>query len=227
MMLEDLAPEEAIKACAWYKPQFNEKNQETITRAQRIKFAVQAGLEDDFVTKTLKVDVAATSRKYVKLIDRLNGFTHINAKTFGISRSSERQLVKEALATFVLLFRTIDDCRDKVVGRVENRARRALNFELIATSIDELHEIATHYTTDGGDIDDLALESMDDSTIVFTVEGSVDCQLQYGSDGDYERGEGLRHDTSYPLTCELVADITAPLDLEVRNLRVDNSSFYE
>jgi hypothetical protein len=42
MMLEGLAPDKSIKACAWYKPELNEKKQEIITRAQRIKFAVQA-----------------------------------------------------------------------------------------------------------------------------------------------------------------------------------------
>lgn len=64
-------------------------------------------------------------------------------------------------------------------------------------------------------------------TIRFKLEGSVDCQLQYGSDGDYERGDGLRVDDNYPLSGDLVADSSDPLRLTVQDLKVDNSSFYE
>jgi len=39
----------------------------------------------------------------------------------------------------------------------------------------------------------------------------MDCELQYGSDGDYERGDGLRVDHSYPLTCNVVAETSDPL----------------
>jgi hypothetical protein len=68
---------------------------------------------------------------------------------------------------------------------------------------------------------------MDSTTLIFDAEGFVDCVLQYGSDGDVERGDGMRHDDSYPLRCKLVADIATPLTFEVQNLRVDNSSCYE
>jgi hypothetical protein len=68
---------------------------------------------------------------------------------------------------------------------------------------------------------------MDSDTLVFKAKGFVDCELQYGSDGDFSRGDGVRVDDSYPLTCELVANISMPLKLEVQQLRVDNSSFYE
>jgi hypothetical protein len=37
----------------------------------------------------------------------------------------------------------------------------------------------------------------------------------------------MRVDDHYPLTCEFVADASAPMDLKIRKLHVDNSSFYE
>jgi hypothetical protein len=86
-------------------------------------------------------------------------------------------------------------------------------------------EIATHHTVHGSGT--LEITRMDSETLIFGAEGFLDCELQYGSDGDVSRGDGIRHDDSYPLSCQLVADITEPLKLEVRNLHVDNSSFYE
>src|SRR5579863_6300217 len=52
------------------------------------------------------------------------------------------------------------------------------------------------------------------SALVFDAEGYVDCKLQYGSDGDVERGDGARHDHSHPLKCKLVADVTSPLKFD-------------
>lgn len=97
----------------------------------------------------------------------------------------------------------------------------------IETTVQELDEIATHYQVEGCNIDNLKLVEMNANTIKFELRGSVDCQLQYGSDGDYARGDGVRVDDNYPLRCDLVANIADPLKLRAEGLRVDNSSFYE
>jgi hypothetical protein len=68
---------------------------------------------------------------------------------------------------------------------------------------------------------------MGPNQIVFKASGIVDCTLQYGSDSDVANDSGMRVDDHYPLTCEFVADISTPLELKVRKLHVDNSSFYE
>ena len=109
----------------------------------------------------------------------------------------------------------------------EKHAASQFFSSLLETTVQELDEIATHYRVEGCNIDNLKLVEMNASTIKFELRGSVDCQLQYGSDGDYARGDGVRVDDNYPLSCDLVAHIADPLKLSVERLRVDNSSFYE
>ena len=137
------------------------------------------------------------------------------------------KLATDALDIFALLFRTIDDCRAQVQEAVEDSARDALNEEMILSTVEELDVLATHHQVDEAYIHKLELTEMGPKQIAFKARGSVDCELQYGSDGDYERGDGLRVKDNYPLTCTLVADIVTPLDLRVKELAVDNSSFYE
>jgi Predicted pPIWI-associating nuclease len=57
----------------------------------------------------------------------------------------------------------------------------------------------------------------------------VDCAFQYGSDSDFERGDGVRSSGEYPFTCKYEADIKTPSDLVLlfHSLNIDNSSFYE
>jgi hypothetical protein len=225
--LHDLASDAAIKERCWYKEVKNKDGAVTITREQRIRYAVHAGLSEEFVKDTLLIDVEETIAEFRDLIGRLNKFTHVGPGTFNVAEEDAEYLAKEALDTFILLFETVEECAEEIRSETENRAREAVDQELFETTVQELDEIATHHQVQGCNIDRLDLVEMGPHSIRFTVTGSVDCQLQYGSDGDYERGDGVRVDDNYPLTCELVADITSPLKLTVEELRVDNSSFYE
>jgi hypothetical protein len=224
ILLEDLAPDDEVEACEWFKP---ETQNGKPSRSQRVRYAAQAGLMDDFVLKTLKVDVAKTMKKFTKLTERFNALTHINPSTFGMSKTATLKFKNESLGVFLSLFQTIDECRENIVERLVNEANDAITDELISYSVDALEEIATHYTVHGSEIEEINLTTLDSTTLMFEAEGYVDCELQYGSDGDVERGDGIRHDDSYPLRCKLVADVTTPLTFEVQDLHVDNSSFYE
>jgi hypothetical protein len=224
ILLEHLAPDDEVKECAWFKP---ESQNGKPTRSQRVRYAVQAGLMDDFVLNTLGVDVGKAVKKFTKLIEKFNSLTHINPNTLGMSKTAVEHFKHDSLDVFVLLFKTIDDCRDSVRESLASQASDAITDELISYTVDALDEIATHYTVHGADLEDFDIATMDSQTLIFDAEGYVDCELQYGSDGDVERGDGIRHDDSYPLTCKLVADITKPLQFEVQDLHVDNSSFYE
>jgi hypothetical protein len=227
IVLHDLAPDAEIKACCWYKEEKNKDGAVVFTRQQRIKYAVHAGLPEDFVENTLLVDVEETINEFRDLVNTLSKFTHVGPSTFNIKEDAAADLAKQALDTFIMLFDTIDECRKQVRTEMEDYAKSAVDDELLETTVQELDEIATHYQVEGCNIDKLKLVEMNATTIKFELHGSVDCQLQYGSDGDYARGDGLRVDDNYPLTCDLVADIADPLKLSVEGLRVDNSSFYE
>ena len=223
-LLDDLAPDAEVKKCEWFNPQLPHGN---LTRAQRVRYAVQAGLTNNFVRKALKVDIDKTIKKFTKHVETLNSLTHVNRKTFGMSAAETAKFVDESLDVFVSLFDTIDNCRESIRDKLITKAHQAVTHEVISDTVDALEEIATHYTVYGADLEDFEIATMDSQNLIFIAKGYVDCTLQYGSDGDVERGDGVRHDDSYPLSCKLVADILTPLDVEVQNLRVDNSSFYE
>jgi len=227
LILKELSPDDGIKQCCWFTQEFNDRGVPVMTRAQRIRYAVQAGLPVKFVENTLGIDVSRVIKEHGRILEELNGFTHLGRKTFGIDEAQADGLANETLDIFTELLQTVDKCREEVRRALEGAARDALNEEMISRTIDELDELATHYTVDDAHIENFELTHMGPSRIVFGASGSVDCELQYGSDGDYARGDGLRVDDNYPLPCEFEADIATPLDLKVKRLQVDNSSFYE
>jgi hypothetical protein len=77
------------------------------------------------------VDVERTTSKYTMLIEHLSSFTHINATTFGIKQSAERKLAQDALKTFSLVLKTIDDCRSRIMSKVEDLAQDVLTENML------------------------------------------------------------------------------------------------
>jgi len=224
--LEILSPDKSIKECPWYKEEKSQYDDVIITRAQRIKYAVQAGLPDAFVAELL-IDVPETTRVYLDLIQRLSKLTHVSESNFGVANYTADHFANIALQTFNLLFDTIDDCRGQLHEAVEERAKDVLTDDMLEGTITALEEIATHYEIDEVNINSLKLYYMGPDQIAFRASGTVDCTLQYGSDRDVANDSGIRTADHYPFTCEFVADISTPLELKVRKLHVDNSSFYK
>ena len=95
--------------------------------------------------------------------------------------------------------------------------------------VSELDQLATHYTLSGVDVEDLTIDVMDSKTLGVSLVGNVDCDHQYGSDSDVDRGDGAQSSGSYPFTAKYTADIASPskLTLVYDTLKVDNTSFYE
>jgi hypothetical protein len=94
---------------------------------------------------------------------------------------------------------------------------------------DELSELATHVRLD--EVSDIELDSVEIKDLEIFVDGSgvVSVELQYGSDGDQARGDGVKTSDSFPFEFEVtLAYRDEKLEItEVDKLKVDNSSFYE
>ena len=65
--------------------------------------------------------------------------------------------------------------------------------------------------------------------ITFRGTGSINCDLQYGSDGDCSRGDGLEWSDSYPFTFSGEAETANPkmVTVEREAVEIDTSKEYE
>ncbi len=228
LVLRDLAPDADIKACCWYQPELDKNGNEIITRSQRIQYAVQGGLPADFVENALQIDVKSTKKDFSNLNGELSKLTHIEEKTFDIGDHEAQVFAEEALDIFGRLFETVNDCRASTQSAFEDYARSAVSDELADNVQSALDQLATHHNISQVNVEDVSIEIVKLATIKFSVSGSVNCALQYGSDSDNERGDGARSSGNFPFTAEYTADIRWPDNLTLtETVEIDNSSFYE
>jgi hypothetical protein len=104
--------------------------------------------------------------------------------------------VTESLEALHAFLEMIEECREAVEQAVERYAGHALQEELMRSMIQGLDELAIHYTVDGARIETVTIRSMDSAQIQFSVEGSLECQLQYGSSSEVRNGDGVVMDDS-------------------------------
>src|SRR5664280_1520888 len=72
--LEQLAPNEKIRACEWFEQNADLREEGGVTQAQRAKYAVQGELHDEFVLEDLHIDVQSTVKECMALIDALSKY---------------------------------------------------------------------------------------------------------------------------------------------------------
>jgi hypothetical protein len=114
-VLHSLAPDEAVRACVWF---VQAKDTPTVTREQRANYIVRAGLPDQFVSDTLKIDVREYTKPLIEVMDGLNKATHVRSDTI-LSKGTEiRQMVQEVLLGIDQLLQAATGSREAMTEAV-------------------------------------------------------------------------------------------------------------
>lgn len=227
-VLARLAPDKNVLNTSWFKP-VDEEHPNRITRRQRMQYAIQGGLSNDYVSESLELDVNEIGKKINDTIDTLSKYTHINPETFYIESDSIDSMALEVLKSVDLLFRTIDECRALLTTSLENHIDKAVIGSLFYDTIDSIDCLATHYTIDSFSVDEIKLLNLDDNKVYFNATGTVDIKLQYGSDGDLRRGDGVTINESFPFRGDFygkIVDKMAKFELETDTFEVDTDSHW-
>jgi hypothetical protein len=225
-VLHSLAPDEEVRACIWF---VQAKDTPTVTRQQRASYIVRAGLPDQFVSDTLKIDVRKYTKPLIEMMDGLSKATHVRSDTILSKGTKIRQMVQDVLLGIDQLLQAAADSREAITGAVANVMDAAVFKKFIFETIQELDELSTHTTVDDHQIDEVSVTKLDSVEIRYRVTGEVMVQLQYGSDSDVDNDMGVRLDDSYPYVATITCAVAQPMDVRADNLdvMVDNQSFFE
>ena len=222
-----LAPDDEVRACDWYKEETGRNN--GISRRQRVYYAVQGGLSDEYVTDELCLDVGYIHRRLRDSIDTLNKHTHIEENTFNLGNEEVEGLVRETLTAVVSLFQTITECRNILAEAFRESIDATVVNAAISETILSIDELATHHSIDAVYTEDVHVRLIDAYFIYFVAEGTVECELQWGSNSDLRHGDGGTLEQAFPFTCELTSPVDNPSGIETEeySFAADTRSWWE
>lgn len=220
-----ISPDSKIKRCAWFKPHPTAG----VTRRHRTKFAIYSYLDPVHFPTNFVSAIDKLAAAIEKQVGALSAFVHPTATTFTMSEKKAIAAFDSTTDLFLKLFAAIDSAREHLLDELQIKLQERLSDIFTSDFFDELDSLSTH--TRPQDAEDVKVEIRDigEQTIAFKGSGSVLCDLQYGSDGDCRRGDGLEFSDSYPFKFSGEAETANPRNVNVNrgDVRVDTSSFYE
>lgn len=229
LVLEYLAPNDEVKKCPWYVEFENNYGEVVITRIQRMLYAVKGGLSDEFIVNKLEIDATSYVKKFNKVIQTLNKYTHINSEVYYRGEEAGLSMVEETLEAFNNFLKIIKITRNEIINALENELDSLISDALTEDVIQEIDILSTHHWIDTHYIDNISINELNSSYIEIFVQGYVDVEQQYGSDRDVSRGDGIRREDSFPFSIQLVQSVENPLaiSIEINDIEVNTDSFYE
>ena len=224
-VLSRLAPNDSVTKCIWYK---NETDKPLgISRRQRANFAVQGGLCDEYVRDVLKLETENIHGTLIKAIKELSRLTHVEEGVFGLSEPYVTARVLETEKAFAELCSTIDSCREEIIQALWVEIDQAVIYQAISETITAIDEISAHHSIEDVYLHEIEIIGLSHDRITFQASGSITAGLQWGSNSDVRRGDGLLGKESFPFTCIIWSPVDDPpgVQMEDDGLHVDTSSW--
>ncbi|MDO3641510.1 hypothetical protein [Mucilaginibacter sp. L3T2-6] len=226
-ILSTLAPDNEVLKCVWYKDETKISRQ--VTRGQKIKYAIQGGLNDKYIIKR-GLDIETYKKSVLDAINLLNKYTHVNEESFGISDAEVLKLSNLVVSAFSNFINGINDCRNLIIVELEEDIDNVLIEHTIKENIDDIDILSTHHNIEYLQIDTIKIVGITHDIINASADGNIHVHQQFGSDGDVSRGDGVEWDTSFPFNGEIAISITYPLskaEILIKSFHVDTDDWYE
>jgi hypothetical protein len=223
-LMEALAPDDQVVRSSWFKPK---KQDGKPTRAQRIVFAIQGGLSDAFVKGTLDMDVRPLRKRLLAAVDDLSKHVHGREDTIITDvkdQDDAARAVIEALENFLAIYH---ECRSAISEPIQEKLNDATVDALIAETIQEVDELATHHSIEEVYVHQTKVKAIGPDSLIYQAKGSLSVTLQWGSNSDVRRGDGVEVGESFPFECDIEVSLDDPWDLSdaETSYRVDTSKW--
>lgn len=229
IVLERLAPDAEVLNAPWFKP--NDKDHpDKVTRSQRIKYAIQGWLSDDYVTDTLRIDHQDKDKELRQNIDELSKYTHVTESTFNIEPVKITELALGVLCNVQLFLMNVAEARYQVQQAAIDCIDEEMIKEFYYNVQDDIDILSTHHEILSYMVTDINLKDQDSDTITLVVKGTVQVRLQWGSDGDMRRGDGYETQMSFPFSSTLIASYRneqGDVHIVSRTIDINTDQFYQ
>lgn len=203
-VLSSMAPDDEVYACQWFR---SETDNGKPTRRQRAIYWTQGGLSDQCL-ESLGLDIGDVHSRAIRVINDLSKYTHVRPDTLSIPAEKADDFVTEALGSFLDMYEAFDDCRSAVLAAIEGHIDQETMVTFTETVIGDVDLLSTHSRVDSAEVTSVSVKMIDARFVNYIVDGIVNVELNYGSDGDRRRGEGATLYTYFPFSMTTMAPVS-------------------
>ncbi len=185
-------------------------------------------LTEDKFPKEFANQADEMASELLKDIGKLSSFTHVTEQVLDKSYYDAAPLFAAVMQRFILLVAAIESARLLAEKDIAAEIQSNLDSIFVEDFFDELDCLSTHTRPQGAADVEVDSVTFDESWIEFSGTGTVECDLQWGSDGDVARGDGVESSDSYPFKFSGRAPIgdLSRIEIDRNSIEIDTSSVY-
>lgn len=222
--LDCLAPHGAVGICPWF---VQDPTVRAATRRQRLRYAISGGLSDA-VLEEIGVDEPASIAELTKQYNEASKYTHVRPERLNYPDEEVSGFVTNGVNALFELVEEISDLREEVKSHLHAAIAEHTLQQFLGTVFDELDILSTHTRVEFPYVEEIDVESIDQSHVYLSVTGQVNVELVYGSGSDFRRGDGATISDSFPFRVKLRSPISNLKKFEkTQEIEIDTSSWYE
>lgn len=210
-MMDTLAPIEDVMRSAWFQP---EKRDGKPTRGQRIVYAIQGGLSENFVADKLKVDPAPLRKRLLAAVDECSKQVHAREHTVVADPDQQDEVAAATIAGVGSLLDSVHFCRRAILEPITEILDEAAVDALMSETILEVDELATHHYIQEIYVGETTVHTIGPETITYRSTGSIDVILQFGSNSDIRNDMGAQLPQTFPFSCDFEVSLSDPWNLD-------------
>jgi len=226
LFFEEVAPDSEIKKAHWFVPDSSSKN--GITRAHRVKYSVYNFISPSNFQKDFSQDVNDLSTKLLSKIDQFSKYTHFNSKIVNINEGLAKAIIDEATELFINLLQTMANSKEVFLEYVEEKIQDELTHTLFLNTFDKIDILSTHTSIEEVNDIEFKIDRITPDNVVIVGNGSIHCELQYGSDSDQRNDLGYKTNDSYPFTFTgyINTSVISEIRINPNEITIDTDEFY-
>lgn len=224
--LADVAPDDQVKQAPWFVSEPTSKT--GVTRRHRIEFAIFRNLRKSDFPASFAEQADGIAVQLLKEIDKLSGYTHVTEGVLKKEMSDAGPVFASVMQAFLMLISAVESARILVEEDVTAEIQPHLDELFTQDFFDELDILSSHTRPQGACDIEITKITFDETAIQFEGSGGVECDLQWGSDGDVRRGDGAESSATFPFTFSGRASIgdISTIEIDRNSISIDTSSFY-
>ncbi|MDR6513336.1 hypothetical protein J2792_004230 [Novosphingobium capsulatum] len=220
-----LAPDADVEACAWYAAV---DGQDKPVRAQRIQYWLQGGLSDDYLKGELGLAPDDLRKRLLKAFNNLSKHVHVRASTLVRDPVDQETEAKATVLAVEELLHAYHDCRAALIEPLVEGLDEGAVDALLSETILSVDELASRHSVEEVYTGKTEVAKIGPQMVRYRASGIVSVTLQFGSNSDLRRGDGVELDESFPFECLFDVPLDDPRDLSQAEILsgVDTSSWY-
>lgn len=220
-VLARLSPEEQITQCSWFQVETKDGRS---TRAQKVKYAIQGGLDNQYVQNILNIDIEPCLKKVRVIHDSvLSKYIHVSQETFNIEDFECKKLSFEIIIGLREIFSLIDEAKKNLRMKLENSITQKLINTFIFNTLSDIDILSTHSCVEYSFLEEWRICDINAKEILLSGYGTVVVSLNYGNRNDFATLE-----EQFPFQFTGVSPIAKPENIKIlpEEILIDTSSWW-